>query len=136
MRYRSLAGVAAAVLSLTFPTRAAARDVPDQVLRIASEHTTRSAAYKWEAGFLVLSALDGAETIGCIHRDKCTEFNPIWGHHPSAGKIVAAKLGLGLLHFGVFKLIADRDPKTALRVAQVSAAVQGGIVMLNARVAF
>jgi hypothetical protein len=108
----------------------------EQDLRLAPEQGTKSAAYKWEAGFLVLSAIDAAETITCLDRNRCTEGNLIWGHHPSTGKIVAAKLGLGLLHFGVFKAIADRDPHTALRAAQISAAVQGGVVLLNMHKAF
>lgn len=113
-----------------------AQGLPDESLRIAPEQRTKSAAYKWEAAFLALSAIDGIETISCLNRDKCTEHNPIWGHHPSTGKVVAAKLGLGLIHLGVFKLIADRDPHTALRAAQVSAAVQGGVVLLNLHTAF
>ena len=108
----------------------------EQQLRLAPEHGTKSAAYKWEAGFLVLSAIDAAETVSCLDRSRCTEGNFIWGHHPSTGKIIAAKLGLGLLHFGVFKAIADRDPHTALRAAQISAAVQGGGVLLNMHKAF
>ena len=108
----------------------------DDALRIAPEQRTKSAAYKWEAAFLALSAIDAAETISCLNRATCTEHNPIWGHHPSTGTTVAAKLGLGLVHFGVFKLIADRDPHTALRAAQISAAVQGGVVLLNLHTVF
>jgi len=105
-------------------------------LRVVPERGTRSAAYLWEASFLTLSAIDAAETISCLNRNRCTEGNPIWGHHPSTGKIVAAKLGLGLVHFAVFKAIANQDPKTALRAAQISAAVQGGFVLLNMNKAF
>ena len=152
MRYHSLIGIAAAAVALALPSEAAAQSTaaqnlrllpespaesrPEQNLRLAPEETTRSAAYKWEAGFLALSAIDAAETISCMNRNRCTEGNFIWGRHPSTGKIVAAKLGLGLVHFTVFKLIANRDPHTALRAAQVSAAVQGGFVVLNAHVAF
>ena len=110
--------------------------LPDDSLRVVPDQRTKSAAYKWEAAFLALSAVDAAETISCLNRARCTEHNPIWGSHPSTGTIVAAKLGLGLIHFGVFKLIADRDPHTALRAAQISAAVQGGVVMLNVHSAF
>jgi hypothetical protein len=49
---------------------------------------------------------------------------------------VAAKLGLGLVHFGIFKLLVNHDPRTALRAAQISAAVQAGFVVINARTAF
>jgi hypothetical protein len=117
-------------------SEADAQAIPDQSLRIAPEQRTKSAAYKWEAAFLALSAIDAVETISCLNRATCTEHNPIWGHHPSTGKIVAAKLALGAIHFTVFKLIADHDPHTALRAAQVSAAVQGGVVLLNLHAAF
>lgn len=100
------------------------------------EQATRSAAYAWEAGFLALSAIDAAETISCLNRNRCTEGNFIWGRHPSTGKILGAKIGLGLIHFGVVTLVARRDPHTALRVAQVSAAVQGGFVLINLRHVF
>lgn len=109
------------------PSEAPPRDV-DQV--------TRSAAYKWEAGYLALSAIDAAQTISCLNRNRCTEGNFIWGSHPSTGKIVAAKIGLGLIQFGVFKLVVDHDPHSGLRVAQVSAVVQGGFVLLNLRHTF
>jgi len=102
---------------------------PDSPL--THEQKTRSAAYKWEAGFLALSALDAATTISCLNRSTCTERNPIWGRHPSTGKIVAAKLGLGLVHFVAFRAIAARDPHTALRAAQISAVVQGGVVLFR-----
>jgi hypothetical protein len=107
-----------------------------QELRLAPDQRTKSAAYKWEAGFLALSALDAAETISCLNRNRCTEGNFIWGRHPSTGTIIAAKLGLGLVHFAAFKVIADHDPHTALRAAQISAAVQGGVVLLNMHKAF
>jgi len=117
---------------------------PDAVVQAVSsevpprdeDQVTRSAAYKWEAGFLVLSAIDAAETISCLDRNRCTEGNFIWGSHPSTGKIVAAKVALGLVHFGIFKLIVDHDPRTGLRAAQVSAVVQGGFVLLNLRHTF
>jgi hypothetical protein len=151
MRYRSLVGITAAALSLALSSQAAAQSAPprslqqlpggaestpEKNLRLAPEAATKAAAYKWEAGFLVLSAIDAAQTISCLNRNRCTEGNPIWGRHPSTGKVIAAKLGLGLVHLGIFKLIADRDPHTALRAAQVSAAIQGGFVVLNAHVAF
>jgi hypothetical protein len=101
-----------------------------------ADQVTKSAAYKWEAGFLALSAVDAVETISCLDANRCTEGNPIWGRHPSTGKIIATKLGLGLVQFGIFKLIVDHDPHAGLRVAQVSAVVQGGFVLLNLRHTF
>jgi hypothetical protein len=134
MRYHSLVGLIAATLSLFVSTEAAAQSAPTPAW--APGDSTKSAAYKWEAAYLTLSAIDGVETIDCLNRHVCSEGNPIFGHHPSTGKIVLAKLGLGLIHFTAFKLIANRDPKTALRAAQISAVVQGGVVLLNAHLTF
>lgn len=52
------------------------------------------------------------------------EGNPIFGKHPSAKKLILAKVGLGALHFVAFKALNDRNPRAALRLAQVSCAVQ------------
>ena len=153
MRYRHSVGLIAAALSFATPTKVTAQaiqnepsqpdipqvtlvpDSPDPSSRYAWKGT-ESAAYKWEAAYLTLSAIDGIQTIDCLNRHVCTEGNPIWGKHPSTSKIILTKLGLGVVHFTVFKLIADRDPKTALRAAQVSAVVQGGFVLLNLRWTF
>ena len=172
MSYRSLIGMTAAALAVSFPTAAAAQSTINQAMQLAqqqkvglagyklerapladqadavvqavpsqvaprdADQVTRSAAYKWEAGYLALSAIDAAETISCLDRNRCTEGNFIWGRHPSTGKIIAAKIGLSLVHFGIFKLIVDHDAHTGLRVAQVSAVVQGGFVLLNLRHTF
>jgi hypothetical protein len=122
--------------SLALQPDVSAQSAPDQPMEIVPDQATKSAAYKWEAAFLGLSAIDAAETISCLNRSRCSEGNFIWGHHPSAGKVVAAKLGLGLVHFGIFKLLVNHDPRTALRAAQISAAVQAGFVVINARTAF
>jgi hypothetical protein len=97
---------------------------------------TRSAALKWELGFLALSAIDAAQTIECLNRHACTEVNPLFGKRPSTRTIILTKLGGGLAHFALFSYINDRDPKLALRAAQVSFALQGTVVLLNARVTF
>jgi hypothetical protein len=97
---------------------------------------TQSAALKWELGFLALSALDTAQTIECLHRDVCEEVNPLFGKHPSAKMLILAKLGGGLAHFAAFSYLNDRDPKVALRAAQVSFALQGTVVLVNARITF
>jgi hypothetical protein len=148
MRYRYSVGLISAALFFSVASEAAAQTAPPDSSQPESSTDspqpstryewkgTESAAYKWEAAYLTLSAIDGAETIDCLNRHICSEGNPIWGRHPSSTKIVITKLGLGLIHFTLFKLIADRDPKTALRAAQVSAVVQGGVVLLNAHWTF
>lgn len=97
---------------------------------------TKSSALKWELGFLALSAIDAAQTIECLNRDACEEVNPLFGKRPSTKTIILTKIGGGLAHFALFSYINERSPKTALRAAQVSFALQGTVVLLNARVAF
>ncbi len=106
---------------------------PKSLQNLADE---RSAALKWEMGYLTLSAIDAGETIGCLQRNRCEEGNPIFGKHPSAAKVILGKVGLGLVHFAVFSRINSQNPKAAMRLAQISCVVQGGVVMLNARLAF
>ena len=98
--------------------------------------STQSAARKWEIGYLTLSAIDTIETIDCLRRDICTEANPLFGKHPKASKLIVAKIAFGAVHFAVFNHANARNPKTALRFAQISAGVQGSVVLLNARFAF
>lgn len=97
---------------------------------------TRSKAMKWEMAFLALSAVDAAQTISCVNRDVCEEINPLYGKSPSTGRVLLLKGGLGVAHFLLFQELNRRNPKTALRAAQFSAAVQGAVVLLNVRTAF
>lgn len=97
---------------------------------------TKSAALKWELGYLALGAIDTAETIDCLKRDICIEGNPILGKRPSAAKLIGLRVGLSLLHYSVFSRVNDRNPKGALRLAQISCALQGTVVGLNARFIF
>jgi hypothetical protein len=101
-----------------------------------SRVTTRSAALKWELGYLALSALDTAQTVDCLERGVCQEANPLFGKHPSTKTLILAKLGGGLAHFALFNYLNDRNPKIAMRAAQVSFALQGTVVALNARISF
>lgn len=93
-------------------------------------------AVKWEIAYLALSAIDAAQTIECIGRGACTELNPLFGKRPSATKIILAKTIGGALHFWAFSHLNKRNPKAALRGAQISAGLQGAVLVLNARVAF
>jgi hypothetical protein len=97
---------------------------------------TRSAAMKWELAYLALGVVDTVQTIGCLHRNVCEEANPIFGKHPKGATLIAAKAGIGLLHFAAFSILNRRAPNYALRVAQISAITQGSVVALNARIAF
>lgn len=122
------AGVVAA-LSLSAPTPAFAQSA-------LQAEEVRSAALKWEIGYLALNAIDTAQTIHCLKRDVCIEGNPIFGKNPSTKKLILGRLGLSLAHFAAFSQLNDRNPKAALRLAQVSCAVQGGVVLVNARFNF
>jgi len=130
MRYQWLVvAFSVAGLSLATPTAASAKSPWNAA-------DTRSAALKWELGYLGLSAIDAGQTIHCLDRGICEEGNPIFGKHPSAKKLILAKVGLGAIHFAAFTALNDRNPRAALRLAQVSCAVQGGVAMLNARFMF
>jgi hypothetical protein len=138
MRYHAFSVASSFVLaSLTISSTAdAATPWRSENYSALAGETTRSAALRWEIGYLALSAIDAGETISCLNRGICEEGNPIFGKHPSAKKLIAAKVGLGAAHFFAFTRLNERNPRAALRLAQVSTAVQGGVVMLNARFSF
>lgn len=102
----------------------------------ALAESTRAAALKWEFAYQTLNVVDAAQTIDCLNRNTCDEANPLWGKHPKAGTIIAAKLVMGAVHFALFDRMRDRNPKAALRLAQISTGLQGGVVLLNARFTF
>ena len=60
----------------------------------------------------------------------------MFGKNPKPGTLIAAKTGVSLLHLAAFAILQKQAPKYALRMAQVSAVMQGGVVALNARFAF
>ena len=129
MRYQFLAICSSVALSLSAASPACAQSA-------WNAESTKSAALKWEIGYLALSAIDAGETIHCLNRNMCDEANPIFGKHPSTKTLILAKIGLGAIHFAAFSALNDRNPKSALRLAQVSCGVQGGGAMLNARFSF
>lgn len=98
---------------------------------------TKADVMKWELGYQALTVADTALTIQCLHHvNGCEEANPLFGKHPKAWQLIAAKAAFGGLHFVLVDRLADKNPKMALRVAQVSVVLQGAIVGLNARVVF
>ena len=130
MRYQWLAGLGtAAALSLS-PTPAFAQRTS------LNEDVTSAAALRWEFAYLGLSAVDAIQTIQCIERGKCTESNPLFGKRPSAETVILAKLIGSGVQFALFNAARRKDPKLALRLAQVSFALQGTVVALNARFTF
>lgn len=103
---------------------------PEQAYRI-KRPANRSDVMKWEAAYLVLSAADLVITARCLEHDECIELNPVWGKKPSTEKLVIGKLIGGAIHFAAIDYISRRNPKMALRIAQISVAVQGGVVGFN-----
>jgi hypothetical protein len=101
-----------------------------------SSEALKSTALKWEIAYLALSAVDTAQTVHCLRRDICEEVNPLFGKRPSTKTIILTKVGGGVAHFALFSYINERNPRLALRAAQISVVGQGGVVMLNARVLF
>lgn len=102
----------------------------------ALAETTADAAKKWEYVYLGLSAVDLAQTVDCLNRHACVEDNPLFGRHPKAGRLIAAKVLGGAIHYTAFRIALKENPRFALRMAQVSVGVQGGIVLMNAKFAF
>jgi hypothetical protein len=113
--------------ALATPAQAADRDYRIQ----ETKGVTRSDVMKWEAAFLVLSAADLAITVRCLERNECTEMNPVFGKHPKTSTLVLGKIVGGAIHYAAIDYIARRDPKLALRLAQISVVVQGGVVGFN-----
>jgi hypothetical protein len=128
MRIQCLAGIGA-VAALSFSTPAFAQSP-------WAGNPTHSAVMKWEVGYLALSAIDTAQTIDCLDRGECKEGNPLFGKHPRAGRLIAAKVIFGAAHFALVRHLNERNPHAALRFVQGSVLMQGGIVALNARFAF
>lgn len=125
---RLIIGCMAAALCLSAPTPAFAESAWD-----AAE--SRS-ALKWEMSYLALSAIDTGQTIQCLQQGLCEEANPLFGKHPSPGKLIAAKIAFGAAHFALFNHLHSRNPHAAMRFAQGSVLMQGGVVLLNARFTF
>ena len=121
-------GIAAALL-LSVPSPAFAESAFDAA-------GAKSNALKWELGYLALSAIDTAQTIDCLDRGLCREGNPLFGKRPSSKKLIAMKVGAGLIHFALFSRLNGHNPKAALRMAQISCGIQGTVVALNARFTF
>ena len=91
---------------------------------------------RWELSYLALSAIDTAQTLDCLHRNKCSEGNPIFGSHPSAKRLIVTRVLIGAAHFAVFKALNDRNPINGRSFAIGGAVVEGGVVALNMRYTF
>jgi hypothetical protein len=87
--------------------------------------------------YLGLHTADFAITAVCLDKVKhCSESNPIYGRHPSAGKLVGLWLGSSIAQATVISLIQDHNPKAAELGAKMSVAIGVGIVAWNLKVCF
>ena len=120
--------ILAAALTLATPAYAA-----DPSYRIEAE-ATRKAAMRYEIAYLALSAIDTVQTVRCMERDPdCVELNPLWGKKPSVERIILGKIVGGVIHYAAVDYISRRNPKMALRIAQISVGVQASGVAFNLR---
>lgn len=88
-------------------------------------------ANHWEAAYLVLSAVDVAQTCDFLKRGVAYETNPLFGKHPKCSKLVGFKLIGGGIHYGLFSYLKSHNPRFARTLAQFSVGVQGAVVGLN-----
>lgn len=127
--------IAAALASASIASPAFAQSADDPAAEAAPDPyaSTIRAAKRAEAGYLVLKAVDFAQTAHCLNRDTCTEANPLFSKHPSTGKLLAATVASGAIQYVAFRIALKENPRFALRLAQVSLGVQGITVALNFR---
>lgn len=90
----------------------------------------------WEFAYQGLNAVDTVQTLDFLHRGKAHELNPLLGKHPSDARLILTKVAFGAVHFVVIRKLYEADPTFALRAAQLSVVVQGGVVAANLRFAF
>ena len=86
---------------------------------------------KFEIAFQVLNIVDAVETISCLERNRCREMNPLLGHNPSAGKIIAVKAGSGVLHYMITRYLWKNHPSMVDEWAISTTVLQGGVVLWN-----
>ena len=83
-----------------------------------------------------LNIADGLLTMRCMKRVGCAEMNPIYGRHPSIGKIAALKaFSVGLTEF-LFRRSARANPWRANNTARASFALQFAITAFTLKSSF
>src|SRR5690242_10426673 len=128
------AATALAVAEPAIAADQAQRPVPPTEQQRAERY--RVQADRWQRAYWVASAADAAVTIYALENGKGVEANPLWGKHPTPLTVIGAKVGFGVVQHLIYREVRKQDPKLALRVAQISFAVQSGVVLWNARVVF
>jgi len=87
-----------------------------------------------EASYLVLSVMDGAQTLQGLKHPKCyAEANPPLRGHPGASEVVAWRAFVGISHAGITEFLVKREASpTALRVWEgLGIGAEGKAVVLN-----
>lgn len=97
-----------------------------------------AAADDFEKRELTFQRLNAADAItSCIAFDRgFVEANPIIGRDATCGRVVAVKVGVGLLHWLIARELEERDPEAAKFFQIVSIGIQGSVVAWNVKVMF
>jgi hypothetical protein len=130
------------------PVEAAPASLPDEFELGETESLSEAAAryqrarrsaLRWQWTRQTLSFVDTAQTVyhcNRVARHRKCEANPIFGSHPSTGRIVATKLGMDALQWFLFRRTLERDPDAARRMSIIGVVIQGGIVGMNFKTIF
>jgi hypothetical protein len=89
-----------------------------------------------ERAYQFANLVDLAQTIRFLNMPQWKEANPLLGPRPSNSKLMAFKLGVGVGHYAVTKLLLKRNPDLAKTWAIGSLTVQGGAVLWNMQTFF
>ena len=87
----------------------------------------------WRYAGWAMAAADIASTQRCLNRSTCQEGNPLYGKHPSLGKMIAIRLPLEVAIDFAAREVFKTDPDAALRIIQVKTIGTGVVVGLNLR---
>ncbi|HVN77043.1 MAG TPA: hypothetical protein VMT19_12050 [Thermoanaerobaculaceae bacterium] len=92
------------------------------------EHTWSSKDRTLAAALIASHIVDVGQTMGAL-KSGLSEGNPLYGSHPSLGRMVATKLAAT----GLTLWAANRFPALRTRILTTNLVLQVGIVGLNAR---
>jgi len=88
------------------------------------------AAWTEEWVFQGLNVVDAATTCAII-AEGGEEKNPLYGSHPSCGKVVGIKAGLGLVHYLLSRHMIHENPHGARKGLIVSGVLQLAVDVWN-----
>jgi hypothetical protein len=91
---------------------------------------------RWELAYQVLNAVDAAQTVSCLRRDRCVELNPMIGGNPTTARVIAQKVATGCLHYLATRALLAHSPRAARIFEYASIVFQSGIVAWNVRTCF